>query len=126
MDIYDEVSMEKERIVNILSFFNVSEKKIAVLLPIIENVSWMKIKLDEARETIKNSSVAIQYDNGGGQKGIRENPLFKGYTSLWKSYMSGMDKILAVLPEEAYEKITPIEKPKTTLELVMNKHRKNA
>ena len=105
----------------ILEDAEVSENRREALKPIIENVAWMKEKLDDAREKIAESSVAIPYDNGGGQTGIRENPLYKGYESLWKSYMAGMDRILSDLPDEEIKK-EELEKPKTMLELVREKH----
>lgn len=99
------------------------------LEPIIENVAWMKIKLDDAREKIASSSVVIPYDNGGGQSGIRENPLYKGYEALWKSYITGLDRILGALPKEAIESVADeitSNEPKSVLELVRGKHKKEA
>ena len=121
------IESEVQKIKDILIEAEISDRRIKALEPIIENVAWMKIKLDDAREKIATSSVVIPYDNGGGQKGLRENPLFKGYESLWKSYMSGMSKILEVLPTEQAQEITKMaEEPKTMLELVRDKHRKQA
>lgn len=121
------VRKEQRRITNLLKAAGVSEQSIKLREAMIGNVSWMKIKLDDAREAIKTSNIVISYDNGGGQKGIRENPLFKGYENLWRSYMNGMNSILNALPESAAEiKAKESEKPKTMLELVRNKHKKEA
>ena len=118
---------EKERIRQLLFSCSVKDKKIEMLDPIIENTAWMKAKLDDAREAVKNSNVVIKYNNGGGQEGLRENPIFKGYEALWKSYMAGMGRILDALPQErAKAEEEAIEKPKTVLELVRNKHGKEA
>lgn len=117
---------EQNRILELLQDIGISEKRQKLLEPIILNTAWMKAKLDDAREAIKNSNIVIAYDNGGGQKGIRENPLFKGYESLWRSYMAGMGKILDSLPQEQIENAVEIEKPATMLELVRKKHRKDA
>lgn len=126
-DINVIVEKEIQRIKDILLDYNVSDNKIKILESIIENTAWMKVKLDDARDAVKNSNVVIPYDNGGGQKGLRENPLFKGYESLWKSYMSGMSKILEALPTEQAQVVTKMaEEPKTMLELVRDKHRKQA
>lgn len=115
---------EREKLTKLLFDFAVSEKRMLALEPIIENVAWMKVQLDDTRAAIKNSKVVIAYDNGGGQKGLRENPIFKGYESLWKSYMTGMSKILEVLPEEAEKAVIEDEaRPKTVLELVRERHR---
>ena len=118
---------EQNRIIELLNEVGISAKKMKLLESIVLNTAWMKVKLDDAREAIKNSQIVIKYDNGGGQKGIRENPLFKGYESLWKSYMQGMNRILDCLPDEVVEIETEVvEKPKTMLELVRDKHRKEA
>ena len=123
----ERVDAEIKRIEDMLSGYNVQKKKVEALSSIIENTAWMKIKLDDAREAIKESNVVIPYDNGGGQRGLRENPLFKGYESLWKSYMAGMSHILDCLPrEQAQIEKNAVESPKTMLELVRDKHRKQA
>lgn len=123
----ERVESEIERLTKILDDYNISDNKKKALEAIVENTAWMRVKLDDARDAVKTSSVVIPYDNGGGQKGLRENPIFKGYESLWKSYMTGMCKILECLPSEAAkEEAETAENPKTVLELVRNKHKKEA
>mgnify|MGYP006992085343 CR=1 FL=1 len=118
---------EQNRLIKILKSANVSERRMMILSPVIVNTAWMKAKLDDARDAIKNSQIAISYDNGGGQKGIRENPLFKGYESLWRSYIQGVDRILSALPDEAANEYDGgADKPKTVLELIQRKHRADA
>lgn len=128
MDDYESLAaQETERLKAILSDSGVSENYISVISSVIENTAWMKVKLDEARNAIKTSNVVIPYDNGGGQKGLRENPLFKGYEALFKSYLGGLKQILDGMPEQAAEiKEAEIEKPKTMLELIRGKHKKEA
>ena len=127
IEIKERAEAEQNRIFTILTDIGISDKRMQMLEPIILNTAWMKAKLDDAREAIKNSQIVIKYDNGGGQKGIRENPLFKGYESLLKSYMQGMNRILDCLPDEVVEIETEVvEKPKTMLELVRDKHRREA
>jgi len=128
IEIKERAKEEQNRIEDILLEIGVSDKRMRMLEPVIANTSWMKAKLDDAREAIKNSNIVISYDNGGGQKGIRENPLFKGYESLFKSYMSGMDRILSCLPAEQIEveAQVQIEQPKTMLELMREKHKREA
>lgn len=126
-ELKERAEEEQNRITDLLMDVGISERRRKMMEPIIVNTAWMKAKLDDAREAIKQSNIVITYDNGGGQKGIRENPLFKGYESLWKSYMQGMSKILDCLPQEACEiKAMELEKPKTMLELVRNRHAKEA
>ena len=118
-------AQERERITRILKEADVSERRISALKPIIENVSWMRAKLDDSRQLIKHINIVVPYDNGGGQKGIRENPAFKGYEALWKAYMQGMKRILDTLPpEEIQEAVAPDIRPQTVLDTIRNKHSK--
>ena len=121
------VEEEKQRLTALLFDCGISDRRMKAMLSVVENIAWMRIKLDDTRDMIKDSTVAIPYDNGGGQTGIRENPLFKGYQSLFGSYLKGMAMVMDCLPAEAenVDQDGP-EKPKTVLELVRNKHRKEA
>lgn len=120
---------EQNRIIDIMTKSGVSPKRIKMMEPVILNTSWMKAKLDDAREAVKNSQIVIAYDNGGNQKGIRINPLFTGYEALWKSYLTGLDRIMSALPpEKSYEIVEEAEKtePSTVLSLVRKRKKKEA
>jgi len=115
---------EIERITDLLNECGVSERRIRMLEPVIENTAWMKAKLDESRQLVQQSAIVISYDNGGGQKGLRENPIFKGYEALFKSYMNGMDRILNALPsEEAKAAVVEELKPQSMLDVVRNRRK---
>ena len=64
---------------------------------------WMEAKLPNAREGIGRSSVAIPYDNGGGQRGIRKNPAFDGYNSLMSSYTKALKQLCEMLGVQEVE-----------------------
>lgn len=118
-----ESDVEIQRIKDILNAAGVSKVKIKALNPIIINTAWMMVKLNDARALIRGSNIAIPYDNGGGQTGIRENPMFRGYEALWKSYMAGMKQIIEALPEEEEKRRAELERPKTMLEIVKERHK---
>lgn len=122
---FDElVKKEQRRISREIKKANISEHKMKVLEPVVINSAFMKVKLDEARDQIKHETITVDYDNGGGQKGVRENPVFKAYEALWKSYMLGIDKILGVIPEEQQQELvdqTEQMKPQTVLDMVREK-----
>lgn len=126
-DIIERAQEERRRLTDILNDAGVSKRRQSALAAVIENVAWMKVKLDGAREAVKNSQIVISYDNGGGQKGIRENPLYKGYEALFKSYMLGMNRILDALPLEAAAYAAPEEeKPQNVLTMIRAKHKREA
>lgn len=122
MDITERAEKEKKRIISTIEAVKYSPSRIEALEPVIENTAWIKVKLDDARTAIKNSQVAIPYDNGGGQTGVRENPLFKGYEALFKTYLSGLTYIYSELPAENIAAEIEDSKPKTVLELVRSRH----
>lgn len=68
-----------------------------------ENVLWMAVKLEETRREIADDPVAIHYDNGGGQTGIRKNPAFDGYNALMSSYTKALKQLFDVLGVEPDE-----------------------
>ena len=119
----DGAEEEMQRLKAILQEAGVSKARIKALNPIITNTAWMMVKLDDARALIRGSNIAIPYDNGGGQTGIRENPMFRGYEALWKSYMAGMKQIIESMPEDADNRDSELQKPKTMLEIVRERHK---
>lgn len=121
---FNDVAKEQRKIVKELKKVNISEQKLKVLEPLIENVAWMRVKLDEIRCELALETITTTYDNGGGQKGIRRNPKFDGYETLWKSYMLGMNKILDIVPNgTGMEDMLKIElsNPKTMLDKLRQK-----
>lgn len=95
-----KVIQEHERLNALLDKANVPQQNRAVLAPVIDNMAWQRIKLDETRIEMQNASVVCDYDNGGGQTGVRENPIFKAYINLWRAYMLGLEKFTSYLPKE--------------------------
>ena len=46
----------------------------------------MALKLKEAAEQLPGEDLVVEYDNGGGQSGTRENPFFAVYARLLSAY----------------------------------------
>lgn len=115
---------EKARIKRLLKQAKTPPERVKMLEPVIENVSWMKAKLEDTTEQIKEGQIAIEYNNGGGQKGIRESPLFKGYEALFKTYMSGMSKIMEAMPAKDSAPEPPADvKPSTVLDAILAEYK---
>lgn len=128
-DIQTRTTREMRRLNKMLRDGGVEDRMVRALRPVVENTAWMKVKLDAAREKIHNTDIVIPYDNGGGQKGIRESPAFHGYESLWKAYMLGMGRLLDTMPErkraDAEKDRANEAAPATVLDLVMARRRAN-
>lgn len=118
---------EQNRLVRCLKKSNVDSSRIDVIKPVIEHVSWMYVKLSETKEQMADEPIMVEYDNGGGQVGIRENPIYKAYESLWKSYLSGVKVITETLPDtDASELVDKDMKPDNVLSMVKAKRRAEA
>lgn len=98
-----KVKKEHKRLEELLDRAAVPQQKREVLAPVIDNMAWQRVKLDETREEMRDASVVCEYDNGGGQTGVRENPIFKAYINLWRAYMVGLEKYTSYLPKELQE-----------------------
>ncbi len=101
------------------------EKK-GLLNDTIKNAAWMKVQLERARETIAAEPIVVEYDNGGGQSGLREHPAYKAYEALFKSYMLAINKLSEAMPVHTGAIIDEAEKPQTALELVRMRVEKRA
>lgn len=68
-------------------------------IELAENLFFMEGKLRETRRGLANQQVVIAYDNGGGQKGIRKNPIFEGYNHLMANYRKTLGQLAEMLRE---------------------------
>lgn len=62
-------------------------------LELAESVLFMASKLEESRKAMTNEPIVVPYDNGGGQKGIRENPHFLAYEKLLNTYNRSFEQL---------------------------------
>lgn len=116
------VKSEIQRLKGILKNAGVPEQKQATLETVIFQLAVQRLKLEETAQQIYAEGVVCEYNNGNGQQGTHENPLFRGYNSLWKSYLAGLAAYTAVLPKETKEEVTGTSA--TVLELVKSKKAK--
>ena len=98
-----KVNKEHKRLEALLDRADVPQQQRDVLAPVIDNMAWQRVKLDEAREQMQDASIVCHYENGGGQSGERENPIFKAYINLWRAYMIGLEKYTSYLPKDLQE-----------------------
>ena len=123
IDIDELIRKEKQKIIRELRKAKISKHKMKVLESVIDNVAFLKVKLDKVRAQLLTEELMVEYDNGGGQKGIRENPIYKQYQSLFGNFMKGMDKILQPMPDtdEAQQALVQEIKPETVLDRIRQK-----
>ena len=121
-DIESRKNKERNRLKRLLKAADVEDWKIQTLHQVIENTAWMSVKLEDTRQEIREAEVTVPYDNGGGQSGVRQNPVFQGYESLWKAYMTGMTQILTAAGMKKDQKSENL-KPRSVIQLVRSNQR---
>lgn len=97
------IEKERKRLESLLNAANISQQVKNTLAPLIENLSVMRIKLEEAAGRMVDEPLVVEYDNGGGQTGIRENPFYKTYLGLWRGFLLGFEKFTSYLPADLQE-----------------------
>lgn len=58
-----------------------------------ENVLFMAAKLEETRREMEDQPPIVEYNNGGGQCGTRENPIYKTYVMLNRQYVNALRQL---------------------------------
>ena len=79
-------------------------------LELAESVLFMADKLKESRKIMANEPLVIDYDNGGGQTGIRENPHFTAFEKLMATYTKSLRQLTVIIEAGA-----PVRKASTIM-----------
>lgn len=65
-----------------------------------EQLQFMAAKLKQTQKIIKSEPLVIEYDNGGGQSGIRENPSYLAYEKLLASFNKTLTTLIEIIGEQ--------------------------
>ena len=68
-----------------------------------EQLKLIREKLEEEGSRIPHETLIVEYDNGGGQSGVRANPFFPAYEKLLASYTKTLAAYKDVTGEEDVE-----------------------
>lgn len=123
MDTLKAIEQEKTRLRLLLDGAGLTDKRRAALEAIIDNLAFQRVKLEQTVSRIADEDLSIPFDNGGGQTGVRENPAYRSYVSLWKSYLSGIEKLIAALPVEEQTAPEDAQNGDNVLQMIMNRKR---
>ena len=98
-DTDENVKKELERLQKLVEG-NMPSVSCDALMPLIHNLAWQKVKLDETRRKLMYEDLFVPYDNGGGQRGIREHPGFAAYNKLYTTFARGIRQLADSLAED--------------------------
>jgi len=76
-----------------------SKEQKTVCLPLLENIAFCIIQLEELREMIKRDGYFETYQNGENQWGTKETICSKQYLSIGKLYTNYLAKLKEYIPQ---------------------------
>ena len=76
----------------------IPEERRKAVMPLLANLAFLKVKLDDARNDLLYESIFTEYDNGGGQTGLREHPGFAAYNKLFTTFSRGVKQLTDMMP----------------------------
>ena len=68
-----------------------------------DQLKLMAKKLVEESERMPEEPLIVNYDNGGGQSGVRENPYFPAYEKLLASYIKALTALKSTAENNSSE-----------------------
>ena len=74
-----------------------------------KQVQSIASKLEEARKSMAKEPLIAKYDNGGGQKGTRENPYYAAYEKLLGSYLKSLTLLCDLLGDREPSVVDALE-----------------
>ena len=77
-----------------------SEEKMSLAIPLIENAAFIEIEMKKLQECIKLEGSVDEYKNGANQYGKKQSANLQSYNSLVKSYNMINQRLEAMLPQK--------------------------
>ena len=77
---------------------SIPDEKRRAIMPLLANLAFLKVKLDDARADLLYEDIFTEYDNGGGQSGLREHPGFSAYNKLFTTFSRGVKQLTNMMP----------------------------
>lgn len=80
-------------------------EKMKVVQPLIDNVAFMAVALEDLQRLIVENGYTETYQNGANQSGIKKSSEFELYNTTIKNFSQLMKQLTDLLPKETAEKI---------------------
>ena len=77
-------------------------------MALASQVIFMAKKLKQTQKLLTKEQLTVEYDNGGGQTGIRENPAFSAYEKMMTTYTKSLTTLVGIIGQEAAENINTL------------------
>ena len=79
-------------------FEDLKENEKSIIMPLIQNASFMCITLSDLQEIIAEQGAVEAYQNGEHQHGVKQSAALQSYNSLIKNYAAVIKNLFSLLP----------------------------
>lgn len=94
----ERIRTETERITGLFAGLEPSE--LAFVRPMLQNMAFMVVTLEDLQEEINASGAVDEYMNGSAQYGRKASAAIQAYNATAKLYLSALDKLIGRLPKD--------------------------
>lgn len=82
-----------------------TKKLMDFCMPIIQNLAFMTVTLEDLKEEINRDGCTVEYKNGENQYGTKKNPAVETYNTMIKNYTVLYKQLFDMIPKpEEYER----------------------
>ena len=81
-------------------FAELPPSELAFVSPLLQNMAFMAITLEDLQTEINASGAVDEYMNGAAQYGKKASASIQAYNAILKNYQSAIDKLIGRLPKE--------------------------
>lgn len=85
-------------------YSELSEDKMKIVLPLIENAAFIENEMRKLQGIIQNDGTVDEYQNGNNQFGKKQSANLQSYNALVKSYNMINSRLESMLPNKRAEK----------------------
>ena len=81
-------------------FADLPPNELAFVEPLLQNVAFMAVTLEDLQAEINATGAVDEYQNGVGQYGKKAAATIQAYNAIMKNFLSATDKLIGRLPKE--------------------------
>ncbi len=76
-----------------------TKKMFEFAMPLIKNVAFMTVTLEDLKEQINEEGCVVEYKNGENQYGTKKNPAVETYNTMLKNYTAAYKTLSDMIPK---------------------------
>ena len=96
----DEKAIRKEKNRLLKVFREIDKNKLEFVKKQIDNLAYLNLLAEQLRYSISVNGTTCGWDNGGGQKGVKDNPDVRNLISVQKNIVSITNQLIDLVPKQ--------------------------